>query len=144
MTPVSRADLLARLTTGVYVVGVAHAEKRNAFTAAWVTQVFFWPTLVALAVNPENTSYPLLVRARAFTVNALRQGQLKLARRFGTRSGRDIDKLAGVAFHPGSNGAAILADALAFLECRLHGTLRTGDHELLIAEVRCSPKMLHR
>jgi len=133
MTPVSRADLLARLTTGVYVVGVAHAEKRNAFTAAWVTQVSFWPTLVALSVNPDHASYPLLLAGRVFTLNVLQRGQLALARRFGTRSVRD--KLAGVRWHPGVTGAPILDDAAASVECRLLQSVRTGDHELVIGEV---------
>ena len=41
----SIAALFQRLTQGVYVVGVAHADVRNAFTAAWVMQVSFDPLL---------------------------------------------------------------------------------------------------
>ena len=40
-------ELFRRLSTGVYVVGVAAGERRNAFTAAWLTQVSFDPLLVA-------------------------------------------------------------------------------------------------
>jgi len=48
----SVAALFKRLTQGVHVVGVAHGEVRNAFTASWVMQVSFegsntrrwWPT----------------------------------------------------------------------------------------------------
>ena len=48
----SVAALFQRLTQGVYVVGVAHGEVRNAFTAAWVMQVSFDPLLLALSINP--------------------------------------------------------------------------------------------
>ena len=48
----SIAALFQRLTQGVYVVGVAHGEARNAFTAAWVMQVSFDPLLLALSINP--------------------------------------------------------------------------------------------
>ena len=65
----------------------------------------------------------------------LRQGQLDLARAFGTRSGRDQDKLAGVRWHPGRRGAPILDDALAYFECELGETLRAGDHELVLGRV---------
>jgi len=41
----SLAALFQRLTQGVYVVGVAYGEARNAFTAAWVMQVSFNPLL---------------------------------------------------------------------------------------------------
>jgi flavin reductase (DIM6/NTAB) family NADH-FMN oxidoreductase RutF len=32
----SLAALFQRITAGVYIVGVAHAGQRNAFTAAWL------------------------------------------------------------------------------------------------------------
>ena len=56
----SVAALFQRLTQGVYVVGVAHGEVRNAFTAAWVMQVSFDPLLLALSINPHHSSYGLL------------------------------------------------------------------------------------
>ena len=67
------ADLFRRLTTGVYVIGVAAGERRNAFTAAWLTPVSFDPLLLALSVNPEHFSYPLLVGGGGFVVNVLRR-----------------------------------------------------------------------
>ena len=62
----SIAALFQRLTQGVYVVGVAHGEVRNAFTAAWVMQVSFDPLLLALSINPRHLSYGLLEEGRAF------------------------------------------------------------------------------
>ena len=51
----SIAALFQRLTQGVYVVGVAYGELRNAFTAAWVMQVSFDPLLLALSINPRHS-----------------------------------------------------------------------------------------
>ena len=136
MTAMSEiADLFHQLTTGVYVVGVADGERRDAFTAAWITQAAFEPLLLAVSVNRENASYPILRSGRSFTVSVLRKGQLDLARGFGTRSGRDQDKLAGVRWHAGRLGAPILDDALAWLECELVATLPAGDHELVLGRV---------
>ncbi len=129
------AELFRRLTQGVYVVGVSDGEERDAFTAAWVMQVSFDPLLLALSINPEHASYPLLHAGRGFTVNVLKQGQLDLARRFGTRSGRDEDKLAGVPWRPGRTGAPILEDALAYFECELSGEMGAGDHDLTLGRV---------
>ena len=47
------------------MVGVAHGEVRNAFTAAWVMQVSFDPLLLALSINPHHSSYGLLKEGRA-------------------------------------------------------------------------------
>ena len=81
------AALFHRLSYGVYVVGVADGTRRNAFTAAWVMQISFEPLLLALSINQEHASYPVLKAGGGFTVNVLKQGQQDLARRFGTRSG---------------------------------------------------------
>ena len=127
--------LFRQLTQGVYVVGAAHNEQRDAFTAAWVMQVSYSPLLLAVSINPEHASYPLVKGARAFTVNVLKQGQLEVARRFGTRSGREYDKLAGVRWYPGRSGAPVLEDALAYFDCELTGHLAAGDHDLMLGRV---------
>jgi flavin reductase (DIM6/NTAB) family NADH-FMN oxidoreductase RutF len=127
----SPIDLFRRLSTGVYVIGVSHNGRSNAFTAAWVTQVSFDPLLLALTVNPENFSHSLLRESGVFAINVLKRGQLELARHFGTQSGRDVDKLAGQRWRRGELGAPLLADAAAFLECRIVDVMTVGDHELV-------------
>ena len=128
-------ELFRRLTYGVYVVGVADGKARDAFTAAWVMQASFDPLLLALSINPDNASYPLLHAGRGFTVNVLKRDQHDLAVRFGTRSGRDEDKLAGILWHAGRSGAPILEDALAYFDCELTGSMEAGDHELVVGRV---------
>ena len=58
MNPIEAA--FRRLTLGVYVVGVAADGRPDAFTAAWVMQASFDPLLLALSINREHASYPLL------------------------------------------------------------------------------------
>ena len=127
--------LFRRLTYGVYVVGVADGDERDAFTAAWVMQTSFDPLLLALSINPEHASFPLLHAGGGFTVNVLKQNQQDLARRFGTRSGRDENKLAGIRWRPGRTGAPILEDALAYFDCELSGEMGAGDHDLTLGRV---------
>ena len=127
--------LFRRLTLGVYVIGVSDGERKDAFTAAWIMQASFDPLLLAISINPDNASYELLHASGWFTVNILKQGQLDLARHFGTKSGRDQDKLAPVRTRPGRAGSPILEDALAYFECELEGRTRAGDHELVLGRV---------
>jgi flavin reductase (DIM6/NTAB) family NADH-FMN oxidoreductase RutF len=128
-------ELFRRLTNGIYVIGVAHGEQRDAFTAAWLTQVSFDPLLVALSINPSHASFPILVAAGAFAVSILGHGQLELARHFGTQSGWAVDKLAGQRWQAAHGGAPVLLDALAYLECRVVGRHAAGDHELVLGQV---------
>jgi flavin reductase (DIM6/NTAB) family NADH-FMN oxidoreductase RutF len=124
-----------RLTLGVYVVGVAGDGRADAFTAAWVMQASFDPLLLALSINREHASYPLLHAGGGFVVNLLKREQLDLARAFGTLSGRDRDKLAPVRWRPGRGGAPILEEALGYFDCRLEGSMPAGDHDLVLGRV---------
>ena len=113
----SIAALFQRLTLGVYVVGVAHGEARNAFTAAWVMQVSFNPLLLALSIDPHHSSYRLLKEGRAFSVNVLKKGQLELPEHFGRSA--SSDKLAGIEWTQGCAGLPLLRESLAWFECQL-------------------------
>ena len=133
MNPVEAA--FRRLTLGVYVVGVAGDGRADAFTAAWVMQASFDPLLLALSINREHASYRLLHAGGGFVVNLLKQGQLDLARAFGTLSGRDRDKLALVGWRPGRGGAPIVEEALGYFDCRLESSMPAGDHDLVLGRV---------
>jgi len=129
----SIAALFQRLTQGVYVVGVAHGEVRNAFTAAWVMQVSYDPLLLALSINPNHSSYLPLKKGRSFSVNVLKKGQLDLADHFG-RSDR-ADKLALMDWTTDRIGLPLLSEAVAWFECQVVSEHPAGDHVLVLGKV---------
>ncbi len=129
----SLARLFKSLTTGVYVVGVAHGEVRNAFTAAFVMQVSYDPLLLALSINPRHSSYGLLKQGGAFSVNVLKKGQLELASHFGGRTSEG--KLASTEWMPGSTRVPLLHQSLAWFECQVVGEHRAGDHVVVLGKV---------
>ncbi|MBB5507852.1 flavin reductase (DIM6/NTAB) family NADH-FMN oxidoreductase RutF [Paraburkholderia sp. JPY681] len=129
------AQLFRHLTSGVYVIGVADGERRNAFTASSVMQVSFAPLLVALGISPEHQSYELLRSGAVFAISVLRADQQKLAEHFGTQSGRAVDKLATTRWRTGVTGAPLLVDAIAHFECRMVNDIAAGDHRLVIGRV---------
>jgi flavin reductase (DIM6/NTAB) family NADH-FMN oxidoreductase RutF len=127
------AELFQRITTGVYVIGVAADDCRNAFTAAWLMPVSFQPLLVALSINPLHSSYRLLKAGSIFSVNVLSKEQLDLAMHFGLPG--TTDKLANVSWQPGTLGAPLLVEAIAHFECKLVDEYVAGDHVLVIGQV---------
>lgn len=129
----SIAALFQRLTQGVYVVGVAHGEVRNAFTAAWIMQVSYDPLLLALSINPLHFSYLLLKEGRSFSVNVLKKGQLDLADHYG-RSTR-ANKLALTDWTTDRIGLPLLRKALAYFECHVVSEHPAGDHVLVLGKV---------
>jgi len=60
------AELFRHLTAGVYVVGVADGNRRNAFTASSIMQVSFSPLLVAITIGTDHESYKLLRSGQVF------------------------------------------------------------------------------
>jgi len=128
-------DFMQTLSTGVYVIGVCDGERTNAFTASSVVPVSFKPVVVAVAVGVDHASRPLIRAGRSFTINVLKRDQIEMASHFGTVSGRQTNKLAGVRWRPGLSGAPILVDTLAYIECELATVVPAGDHELVLGKV---------
>jgi flavin reductase (DIM6/NTAB) family NADH-FMN oxidoreductase RutF len=128
-------SLFRHLTLGVYVIGVAHGAERDAFTAAAVMQTSYQPLILAIAINPEHASYPILRRARSFAISVLGQNQMLLAQRFGTTATPGADKMQGVAWRTARLGAPILSEALAFFECAVKAEMPAGDHRIVLGQV---------
>ncbi|ODA66724.1 Diflavin flavoprotein A 1 [Methyloligella halotolerans] len=127
------ADLFKSLTHGVYLIGVADGETRNAFTAAWVMQISFDPLLLALSINPDHASFPLLESGGAFSVNVLKKDQPDLAEHYG-KSG-DPGPLAEPDWTTGKFGPPLRNDAMAWFECKAKYIAPAGDHMLVTGEV---------
>jgi flavin reductase (DIM6/NTAB) family NADH-FMN oxidoreductase RutF len=126
------ADLFKNLSHGVYVIGVSDGMNTNAFTAAWVMQVSFKPPLLAFAVNPDSYSFKLLQSGGVCSVNVLAQDQLAIAGHFGYSR---PDKMAGFAWRTELTGAPILAESLAYFDCKVSHYADSGDHQLVVCEV---------
>lgn len=129
------AAAFGKFTYGVYVVGARRGGRANALTCAWVMRVSHRPPLVAVAVGKTRFSHDLIAGAGAFSVNVLAEDQLELARHFGTKSGRDVDKFAGVPYRTATTGSPILEGVAAWLDCRLVGSFPAGDHTVFVGEV---------
>lgn len=128
--------ILRKIPHGVYIVGVSHNGRLNAFTATWLTQVSFTPPLVALGVKKDSSSYEMMRQGGAFTVNLLGKDQKAIAEQFVKPSSVVGEKLGAVRYRLGTNGAPILEDALGFVECTVREIANhTGDHAVVIGEV---------
>ena len=125
----------AALVHGVYVVTTRVQDKINGMTASWVSQVSFNPLLVMVSIAPPRYSHDLIKESGIFAVNVLTPEQVDLGKRFGYKSGRKMDKFAGLDYLTGATGAPILPQAYGYLECKLVHTFTAGDHTLFVGEV---------
>jgi flavin reductase (DIM6/NTAB) family NADH-FMN oxidoreductase RutF len=130
------------LVHGVYVVTTRLGEKINGMTAAWVAQVSLNPLLVMVSIAPSRYSHTLIKESGIFAINVLTGEQVELAKRFGYKSGRKIDKFAGLDCLAAGSGSPVLPQAYAYLDLRLVHTYTAGDHTLFVGEVM-EAKILH-
>lgn len=127
--------MLENLETPVVIVGVKSAGVQNGMTAAWITQVSYEPCLVAVAIAPLRYTHSLIKASQAFALSILKRGQEDIARDLGHRSGAAGPKLDKLPLISRVTGSPILADAGAYIDCRLLEARKTGDHTLIIGEV---------
>ena len=130
-----QAVVFDALVHGVYVVTTRLGDVVNGMTAAWVSQVSLKPLLVMVSIAPSRYSHDLIKKSGIFAVNVLDRDQADLGKRFGFKSGRQVDKFAGLEWTTGATGAPILPQAYACLELKLKETVPAGDHTLFVGEV---------
>lgn len=121
----------------LWLVTAQAGARRGGLAATFVNQASIVPHLprVVVGLARQHFTHELIEASGAFALHLVGERQLDWVWRFGARSGRDGDKLAGLATRPGASGSPILTDALAWLDCRVEARLDTGDRSLFLAEV---------
>ena len=88
------------------------------------------------AVERLHYSVEFLRSTKNFVVNVLRDGQQRLAGLFARRyHDAEGDKLETVPVRSSETGAAILTDALSYLDCEVVEIHEAGDHLVVIGAV---------
>jgi len=127
---------LGRLSSSIYVVTAQKAGIEHAMVASWVTPASQSPLGVTLSVAKDRAMEPLLRVGDSFMINFLEEGKSKgLMKHFLQKFAPGANRLEGVDRIAGSNGAAVLREACAFLECRIISRMDATDHWIAYAEV---------
>jgi len=135
MDPMIKKQALRTFTYGLYIVMCAENGEVNAFTANWLTQVSFDPPLLAVSIENNSKSLPMIQRSGKFTVNVLSSDQRELAGKLGKSALKHPDKLVGIPYNLEADGIPNLDDALAWVACEVRQTMPTGDSTLVVAEI---------
>jgi len=112
--------------------------KYNPISLGWCMCTSFKPPMLAISIGLTRYSLEAVRSAGAFVVAMPSEDQEADVMLFGTKSGRDMDKLgaAGTKTVPAERiDCVLLDDAVANFECRVAGELRTGDHVIFAGEV---------
>ncbi len=132
---------LGRLSGGLYVVTASQGEgaalRSGAMVASWVSQASFSPPGLSVAVARDRAIETLMQVGDRFVLNILRDDNYQpLLRHFLKRFPPGEDRFAGVNILEGvAAGGPVLAEALAYLGCRVEQRLEGPDHWIIYAVV---------
>ena len=128
---------LFKLGYGLYVVTTNDGEKDNGCILNSVMQVTSTPNKVAVAINKQNYTHDTVIKTNKLNINCIAESApFSLFQNFGFRSGRDADKLGGVAFERSNNGLAVLKENVnAYMSLWVESTVDLDTHTLFICFV---------
>lgn len=136
-------DALRLFPAGVTLVTTRTADGRvHGMTVSAFASVSPKPPLIVVSIDHEHTMHALLQEGlgsgdgAAFAVNILAEDQQQLSNRFAFI--KDEDRFDEGEWTSARTGAPVLADALAWLDCRVHSHHQAGTHTLYVGEVAAS------
>ena len=135
LDPAQRKTALRLFTYGLYAVGVSRGDEKNLFTANWLTQVSFEPSLIAVSVENDSHSIELLRDSGVFAVSVFSSDEREQAGMLGKRWELRPDKIDRVEYDCGITGCPVLRSALGAVECRVTASLPAGDSTVFLGEV---------
>ncbi|MHA1734087.1 MAG: flavin reductase family protein [Promethearchaeota archaeon] len=112
--------------------------KPNALGVSWVTRTSFDPPLILVSIDHSRYSHAGIQQRGEFVVHYPSEEQARGAMLCGTRSGRDLDKIAAAGFTLVDSkvvGVPTIAGVTAAFECRVVSEHETGDHTIFVGEV---------
>ena len=135
LTDPAMRRLRGMFASGVTVVTTVHEGKLRGVTVSAFSSVSLNPPLVLVCLANEAESREWIAESRVFAVNILADEQEFLAERFAARAPLVNARFDGVPYHTASTGSPILADSLAWYDCRVEAMHGGGDHVVFIGRV---------
>lgn len=124
------------------LIGSADPEKGhgpNLITVAWTGVVCSKPPMLSISIRKSRFSHELISRTGEFTVNLVGRDLCEAMDFCGVKSGRDVDKFAEMKLTaipaPGLKTAPAVAEAPAFLSCKVRQVIELGSHDLFLADI---------
>lgn len=124
----------AQFPSGVSVLSVDYAGEKHALVvSSFMVGVSLDPCLVAVAIQKNSQTWPIVRQAEAIGVSIFAKGQGSLTRQL---AGKDRAKrFDQVAVEVNQSGAVYIEDAAMWLETRLFSETDAGDHWMILLQI---------
>jgi flavin reductase (DIM6/NTAB) family NADH-FMN oxidoreductase RutF len=132
--PMEFRRTLGRFATGVTIVTTLEGKTDHGMTVNAFTSVSLEPPLVLVCCDKKAESYELMKKSKVFAVNILSDSQKQVSVNFSRHELKAI-RFQNLKIRREVTGAAVLQDALAFIDCRVVAIHNAGDHEIFVGQV---------
>lgn len=127
---------MSRLVSGVCVVSARAGSLDLAMTATSVVSVSLEPPTVLFCVHADARLAEAVQPGRTWAVSILGARAAAAADWLASPGRPAIGQLDRIEHHRGAHsGAALLAGASAWVECRTEWTKEAGSHEVVVGQV---------
>ena len=127
---------IGRVPSGVFILTTNHENKPQAILASWVQQTSFNPPALSIALAKDRPIAQAIRGSRQLALSIVSEDDKFLMKHYVRPLPDGADPFAGVHVSQSPNGLPVLADSLAYLECRLMSIFDFGgDHEIFVAEI---------
>jgi flavin reductase (DIM6/NTAB) family NADH-FMN oxidoreductase RutF len=127
---------MRHLAGGVSVITAGRGNDITGMTVTSVSSLSVDPPTLLVSINRGSSSWPLLKRHGAFSVNILTADQLDIAERFTGKDGlKGADRFAGAEWMTRASGVPLLVGALAAVDCEVEEIVERHSHAIVIGRV---------
>jgi flavin reductase (DIM6/NTAB) family NADH-FMN oxidoreductase RutF len=128
---------LRHFPAGVTIVTVRAGEQIHGLTVSAFSSVSAEPPMISIIIENRHKAHTMLEEPEAsFAVNILGEEQAELSNRFAWM--KDVDRFALGDWRSAVTGAPVLADAISWLDCRIHARYPAGSHTIYVGDVVAS------
>lgn len=128
--------IAAGLDYPMVVVTACFEGRKAGCLVGFSTQCSIDPFRYLVMVSKANRTFEIASQSPALAVHFLSKDQLGLAKRFGEKTGDDVDKFTGLEWHEGPHHVPILANVERWLAGPITAVLPDvmGDHQGFVIE----------
>jgi flavin reductase (DIM6/NTAB) family NADH-FMN oxidoreductase RutF len=134
LSPLARA--LGRIPSGLYIVTTRAGGRPSGFLGSLVMQLGFEPPVVGVAIGRDRPHLAEIRASGLFALSILDPASRPVIGSFLKRLPEGQSPFDGITLFDAPSGAPVLADALAWLDCRVAGEHALPDHVVVFGEVR--------
>jgi flavin reductase (DIM6/NTAB) family NADH-FMN oxidoreductase RutF len=138
MTDQAMRKVRGLFASGVTVVTTVQEGKLRGVTVSAFSAVSLHPPRVLICLANESESKDWIAESGIFAVNILSDEQEFLSERFAARAPIVNTRFEGVPYHTATTGSPLLADSLAWYDCRVEAIHDGGDHAIFVGRVEAS------